>query len=56
MPCVSGLANARARRNELRPLHVLVWGGIDDLAQALHDATDILPKPRVYWISGPTEK
>jgi hypothetical protein len=24
---------------------VLVWGGIDDLAQALHDAPDIVPKP-----------
>jgi hypothetical protein len=34
---------------------VLVWGGIDDLAQALHDAPDILPKLRVYFIGGPNK-
>ena len=45
-----------ARRRDLRPLWVLVWGGIDDLAQALHDAPDILPKLRVYFISGPNKK
>ncbi len=45
-----------ARRDDLRPLHVLVWGGIEDLAQALHDAPDILPKLRVYWIGGPNKK
>jgi hypothetical protein len=45
-----------ARRNDPRPLHVLVWGGIDDLAQALHDAPDILPKLRVYYIGGPNKK
>jgi Protein of unknown function (DUF1593) len=44
-----------ARRNDLRPLWVLVWGGIDDLAQALHDAPDILPKLRVYFIGGPNK-
>ena len=38
-----------------RPLWVLVWGGIDDLAQALHDAPDILPKLRVYFIGGPNK-
>jgi len=27
----------RAQANDPRPLHVLVWGGIEDLAQALHD-------------------
>jgi hypothetical protein len=37
-------------------LYVLVWGGIEDLAQALHDAPDILPKLRVYWIGGPNKK
>jgi hypothetical protein len=37
-------------------LHVLVWGGIEDLAQALHDAPDILPKLRVYFIGGPNKK
>jgi hypothetical protein len=45
-----------ARRNDPRPLWVLVWGGIDDLAQALHDAPDILPKLRVYFIGGPNKK
>lgn len=44
------------RRDDPRPLHVLVWGGIEDLAQALHDAPDILPKLRVYWIGGPNKK
>ena len=45
-----------ARRNDLRPLHILVWGGLEDVAQALHDAPDILPKLRVYWIGGPNKK
>lgn len=44
-----------ARRNDPRPLWVLVWGGIDDLAQALHDAPDILPKLRAYFIGGPNK-
>jgi hypothetical protein len=45
-----------ARRDNPRPLYVLIWGGIEDLAQALHDAPDILPKLRVYWIGGPNKK
>ena len=45
-----------ARRDDPRPLHVLVWGGIEDLAQALHDAPDILPTLRVYYIGGPNKK
>ncbi len=45
-----------ARRDDPRPLHVLVWGGIEDLAQALHDAPDIVPKLRVYYIGGPNKK
>jgi len=45
-----------ARRDDSRPLYVLVWGGIEDLAQALHDAPEILPKLRVYWIGGPNKK
>lgn len=44
-----------ARRNDPRPLWVLVWGGIEDLAQALHDAPDILPRLRVYFIGGPNK-
>jgi hypothetical protein len=45
-----------ARRDDPRPLHVLIWGGIEDLAQALHDAPDILPKLRVHFIGGPNKK
>ncbi|MCA9216434.1 MAG: pectate lyase [Planctomycetales bacterium] len=45
-----------ARRDDPRPLQVLIWGGIEDLAQALHDAPDILTKLRVYWIGGPNKK
>lgn len=45
-----------AGREDPRPLHVLIWGGIEDLAQALHDAPDVAPKLRVYWIGGPNKK
>ncbi len=45
-----------ARRDDARPLHILVWGLLEDLAQALHDAPDILPKLRVYYIGGPNKK
>lgn len=45
-----------ARRGDPRPLWVLVWGGIDDLAQALHDAPDVKPKLCVYFIGGPNKK
>lgn len=45
-----------ARRDDARPLWVLVWGGLDDLAQALHDAPDICERIRVYWIGGPNKK
>lgn len=45
-----------ARRDDPRPLCLLIWGGIEDLAQALHDAPDILTKLRVYWIGGPNKK
>lgn len=44
-----------ARRKDPRPLYILVWGGIEDLAQALHDAPEILPKLRVYFIGGPNK-
>ena len=46
----------RARRDDARPLWVLVWGGLEDLAQALHDAPDIRPRLRVYFIGGPNKK
>lgn len=45
-----------AKQKDERPLHVLVWGGLEDLAQALHDAPEILPTLRVYWIGGPNKK
>lgn len=45
-----------ARRQSERPLWVLVWGGLEDLAQALHDAPDIQDKIKVYWIGGPNKK
>jgi len=45
-----------ARRDDSRPLWVLVWGGIEDLVQALHDAPDILLKLRVYFIGWPNKK
>ncbi|HWA28067.1 MAG TPA: nucleoside hydrolase-like domain-containing protein [Lacunisphaera sp.] len=47
---------ACARREDPRPLWLLVWGGIDDLAQALHDASSIKAKLRVYFIGGPNKK
>src|SRR5688572_5675739 len=46
----------RARAADPRPLYLLVWGGLEDLAQALHDAPDILPKLRVHFIGGPNKK
>lgn len=45
-----------ARRQDSRPLYVLVWGALEDVAQALHDAPDIMSKIRVYWIGGPNKK
>ena len=46
----------RARAADPRPLYLLVWGGLEDLAQALHDAPDILPRLRVHFIGGPNKK
>lgn len=45
-----------ARKESDEPLWVLVWGGLDDVAQALHDAPDIADKIRVVWIGGPNKK
>ncbi|MFO7658024.1 MAG: DUF1593 domain-containing protein [Bacteroidales bacterium] len=45
-----------ARKTSTDPLWVLVWGGIEDIAQALHDAPEISEKIRVYWIGGPNKK
>jgi len=45
-----------AKKPSDQPLWVLVWGGIEDLAQALHDAPEIKEKIKVYWIGGPNKK
>lgn len=45
-----------ARKHDKRPLWILVWGGLEDVAQALHDAPDIAERIRVYWIGGPNKK
>jgi hypothetical protein len=45
-----------AKKKSDQPLWVLVWGGLDDVAQALHDAPEIQSKLRVYWIGGPNKK
>lgn len=45
-----------AKRDDPRPLYVLVWGLLEDVAQALHDAPDIQNKLRVVYIGGPNKK
>ena len=45
-----------AKKESPQPLWVLVWGGLEDVAQALHDAPEIQSKIRVYWIGGPNKK
>lgn len=40
----------RAHADDPRPLWILVWGSITDVAQALHDDPSIKPKLRVYFI------
>ncbi len=40
----------RARHADHRPLWVLVWGSITDVAQAVHDAPEIKARIRVYSI------
>ena len=52
----SGWIVTCARRKSTQPLWVLVWGGLEDLAQALHDAPDIQRAIKVYWIGGPNKK
>ncbi|MGN0780006.1 MAG: nucleoside hydrolase-like domain-containing protein, partial [Aristaeellaceae bacterium] len=45
-----------ARKPDSRPLYLLMWGLLEDLAQALHDAPDIADKLRVHYIGGPNKK
>jgi len=40
-----------AKRDDPRPLYVLVWGSITDVAQALHDDPSIKEKIRVHYIA-----
>ena len=40
----------RCRARDKRPLYVLVWGSITDVAQAVHDQPGILGKLRVYSV------
>jgi inosine-uridine nucleoside N-ribohydrolase len=44
-----------AKKKSDQPLWVLGWGGLEDLAQALHDAPEIQNKIKVYWIGGPNK-
>ncbi|MEO9475738.1 MAG: nucleoside hydrolase-like domain-containing protein [Cyclobacteriaceae bacterium] len=45
-----------AKKAETEPLWILVWGGLEDLAQALYDAPEIKDNIKVYWIGGPNKK
>lgn len=45
-----------ARRPDPRPLWILEWAGLDDVAQALHDDPSIESRIRVYFIGGPNKK
>lgn len=45
-----------AKKESKQPLWVLVWGGLEDVAQALHDAPEIQNKIRIVWIGGPNKK
>jgi len=47
---------ACAQKADPRPLYILAWALLEDVAQALHDAPEILPKLRVIFISGPNKK
>jgi hypothetical protein len=45
-----------AKEKSDQPLWVLVWGGLEDVAQALYDAPEIKENIKVYWIGGPNKK
>jgi len=47
---------ACAQKKSDRPLWILVWGGLEDVAQALHDNPGIQNKIKVFWIGGPNKK
>ena len=45
-----------AKKQSDQPLWILGWGGLEDIAQALHDAPEIQDKIKIYWIGGPNKK
>ncbi len=45
------IERAHAKEKDNRPLWILVWGSITDVAQALHDDPSIKPHLRVYFVS-----
>jgi hypothetical protein len=45
-----------AMKKNKDPLWILVWGGLEDVAQALHDAPEIQKNIKVFWIGGPNKK
>lgn len=45
-----------AQKKSNKPLWVLVWGGLEDVAQALHDKPEIQNSIKVFWIGGPNKK
>jgi hypothetical protein len=45
-----------AMKDDPRPLYVLVWGGLEDVAQALHEEPAIADRIRVFFIGGPNKK
>ena len=45
-----------AKKKDPRPLYVLVWGAITDVAQALHDDPAIKQNIRVYFIASWNQK
>lgn len=45
-----------AKKVDDRPLYILGWGLLEDIAQALHDAPEIIDKLRVNYIGGPNKK
>lgn len=45
-----------ALKKSKQPLWILIWGGLEDLAQALHDKPEIRKNIKVFWIGGPNKK
>lgn len=45
-----------AKKDDQRPLYILGWGLLEDIAQALHDAPEIVDKIRVNYVGGPNKK